>query len=78
MATASQRSTLALIPRPIRRQGKMALIASRVATARFRMLPTFVVIGSQRGGTTSLYEYLIQHPLIMPAQRKEVHYFVWH
>ena len=53
----------------------MALIASRVATARFRMLPTFVVIGSQRGGTTSLYEYLIQHPLIMPAQRKEVHYF---
>ncbi|OOZ39334.1 hypothetical protein BOW53_12185 [Solemya pervernicosa gill symbiont] len=28
-----------------------------------------------KSGTTSLYQYLIQHPQIKRAQRKEVHYF---
>src|SRR5688572_4751100 len=38
-------------------------------------LPSFLIIGVQRGGTTSLYDYLVQHPRIAPAKRKEVHYF---
>ena len=33
------------------------------------------MLGAQRGGTTSLYRYLTQHPRIFPALRKEVHYF---
>ena len=41
-------------------------------------LPHFVIIGSQRCGTSSLYSYLIQHPNISPARRKEVHYFDLH
>ncbi len=69
------RSPISLIPTPVRQSGKALFIASRVATWSFRMLPTFVVIGSQRGGTTSLYEYLIQHPLISRARHKEVHFF---
>ncbi|MEV0662465.1 sulfotransferase domain-containing protein [Actinomadura luteofluorescens] len=35
-------------------------------TADQRHLPDFMVIGTKRGGTTSLWNYLIQHPLVMP------------
>lgn len=34
-----------------------------------------IIIGAQRCGTTSLFEYLSAHPDILPASRKEVHYF---
>jgi hypothetical protein len=37
--------------------------------------PDFVIVGAQRAGTTSLYNYLVQHPRILPARRKEVHFF---
>ena len=37
--------------------------------------PEFIIIGAQKGGTTSLYNYLIQHPQIAPAAQKEIHYF---
>ncbi len=47
----------------------------RLVTAPWRKLPDFLIIGAQRGGTTSLYEYLIQHPQVSPALVKEVHYF---
>ena len=39
------------------------------------MLPGFIIIGAQRGGTTSLYNYLVGHPDVKPALVKEVHYF---
>jgi hypothetical protein len=39
------------------------------------MLPHFIIIGTQRGGTTSLYNYLAQHPSIVALTRREVHYF---
>ncbi len=35
----------------------------------------FLIIGVQKGGTTSLYHYLSQHPQIIPASQKEVHFF---
>lgn len=35
----------------------------------------FLVAGTQKGGTTALYEYLRRHPRIAAAQRKEAHYF---
>ncbi len=47
----------------------------RKSTNPFRMLPDFLVIGAQKGGTTSLYNYLIEHPGIVPAYTKEVHFF---
>ncbi|MDB9525074.1 sulfotransferase domain-containing protein [Oscillatoria sp. CS-180] len=40
-----------------------------------RRLPDFLVIGVVKGGTTSLYKYLIQHPQIISSLKKEVHYF---
>ncbi|WP_448561635.1 sulfotransferase domain-containing protein [Trichothermofontia sp.] len=39
------------------------------------MKPDFIIIGVQKGGTTSLYHDLIQHPQIAPALDKEVHFF---
>ena len=46
------------------------------ATGRFRVLPDFVILGTQRGGTTTLYHYLVRHPQVLGAVAdKEVHYF---
>ena len=39
------------------------------------MLPDFLIIGAARSGTTSLYEYLTQHPLVIPGVGKEVYFF---
>jgi Sulfotransferase domain len=35
-------------------------------TAVLRGGPSFVVIGAKRGGTTSLYRYLLEHPSVAP------------
>ena len=37
--------------------------------------PDYLIIGTQRAGTTSLYQWLIQHPQVVPARMKEVRYF---
>jgi hypothetical protein len=42
--------------------------------ARSIEAPDFVIVGTQRGGTTSLYAYLSAHPQIAPAAMKETHY----
>lgn len=40
-------------------------------------LPNFLIIGSPKSGTTSLYTYLSQHPEIEFSDRKEPKYFCW-
>jgi hypothetical protein len=47
-------------------------------TAPWRVLPSALIIGAQRGGTTSLHNYLLDHPDVHGARRKEVHYFDRH
>lgn len=37
--------------------------------------PNFLIIGIGKGGTTSLYYYLVKHPQILPAIKKEIHFF---
>jgi len=39
------------------------------------MLPNFLIIGSQKSGTTSLYHVLRQHPEVFMPERKEVNFF---
>ncbi|MVO98218.1 ATP-binding cassette domain-containing protein [Paenibacillus lutrae] len=52
-----------------------------VASARTKLFdnaktePAFLIIGTQKGGTTSLYHDLTQHPGIKSAAVKEVHFF---
>lgn len=47
----------------------------RNITSSWRRLPDFLVIGTVKGGTTSLYKYISQHQSILPATKKEVHFF---
>ncbi len=37
--------------------------------------PDFFILGAMKSGTTSLFRYLIQHPLIAPPAHKELHYY---
>lgn len=42
-------------------------------------LPSFLVIGAQRAGTTLLHRILEAHgEIYVPSRRKEVHYFDWY
>ena len=47
----------------------------RVLTSPLRGRPDFLIIGAQRCGTTSLYEYLVQHPMVQGGLYKETRYF---
>lgn len=55
----------------------------RAATSGARILPSFLVIGAQRAGTTSLFDYLSRHPQVAGpssgdgsvAWPKELHFF---
>ena len=47
----------------------------RQLTGRLRGLPSVLIIGSQKGGTTSLFNYMVQHPAVLAPLSKEVHYF---
>jgi hypothetical protein len=47
----------------------------RRLTSGHRALPAFLLIGAQKSGTTTLYDLICQHPRVLPALTKEVHYF---
>lgn len=40
------------------------------------MLPSFVIIGTMKGGTTSLYHYIASHPDVVPSAIKETDFFL--
>jgi hypothetical protein len=47
----------------------------RGITSPIRLLPDFLIIGTQRGGTTSLYHYLKTHPCMEPTTVTDTHFF---
>ncbi len=47
----------------------------RMATWRSRPLPGLIIVGAQKSATSSLFDYLSQHPQLLPSVQKEVHYF---
>ena len=51
--------------------------AIRLLTAKWRASPDFIVVGTQKGGTSSFYSHIIQHPQILrtSAVDYEVNYF---
>jgi len=44
-------------------------------TGFLHVLPDFYIIGAAKCGTSSLYDYLLQHPDVQPAFTKEPRYF---
>lgn len=65
----------AAVPFGVRRRIAHARLAARRPTAGLRMLPSFFIIGTQRGGTSSLFQYLARHPDVARSVRKEIEYF---
>jgi hypothetical protein len=47
----------------------------RSVVGPLRLLPDFIIIGAQKCGTTTLYNILSDHPNILAATKKEVHFF---
>lgn len=47
----------------------------RGLTSSSRLEPEFIIAGVQKGGTTSLFAYLDQHPNLKLSRPKEVHFF---
>jgi hypothetical protein len=50
----------------------------RLLTGPLRGLPSVLIIGTQKGGTTSLFNYMVRHPAVLAPLTKEIHYFDLH
>ena len=60
----------------IKRAVQTVTRSAGLATSRWRMTPSFLIVGGQRCGTTSMYRTLSQHPAVLKAVRhKGIHYF---
>jgi hypothetical protein len=65
-----------LLPRSAKDAVAQGVKALTVRTSGLRILPDYLIIGTQRGGTTSLYRALVQHASVAPTvMGKGVHYF---
>jgi hypothetical protein len=66
----------ARVPAPVKRLVHLGSRSYGRLTAGGRMLPSFLICGGQRCGTTSLYRALAGHPAVLKAVlHKGVHYF---
>ena len=64
------------LPAPVKRVVHLGSRSYGRLTAENRMLPSFLICGGQRCGTTSLYRALAAHPVVLKAVlHKGVHYF---
>lgn len=46
-----------------------------ILTQSLHTLPTFLIIGAAKCGTSSLYDYLMQHPCVGKSLTKQIHFF---
>jgi hypothetical protein len=64
------------MPHSVKAVGRVVSVRVGSATAGRRQLPSFILVGAQRAGTTSLFRALMSHPLIHSANyHKGVNYF---
>src|SRR5262249_48061709 len=60
----------------LKQAARLSLVAARVPTSRARILPSFLIVGAQRCGTTSMSRTLDEHPAVFSAVlHEEVHFF---
>jgi len=48
-----------------------------LSNQNFLSEPNFLIIGSEKCGTSSLYQYIINHPHVISAIEKEIHFFTY-
>lgn len=65
----------AFAPGPLKRACTWLLRLPRLYSSRDRMLPGYIIFGSMRCGTSSLYHALTDHPNVLPALRKQANFF---
>ncbi|MDR7382458.1 sulfotransferase domain-containing protein [Promicromonospora iranensis] len=81
--------TTSRLPQPVIATGRAVIRGYGMLTAPLRRGPDFLLIGAKRGGSTSLYFALLEHPQVMPLfpsarllpkdnHTKGVHYFDSH
>jgi hypothetical protein len=69
-------SVRAAAPHPVKTVGRTVSVRLGAATSGRRQLPSFLLVGAQRAGTTSLFRALLSHPLAYGANyHKGVNYF---
>jgi hypothetical protein len=72
-----------LVPPEARARVKPAVRAAARASSPLRPPPDFLIVGAKRGGTTSLWNWLLQHKGVLPMvpglqKLKSSHYFYMH
>lgn len=74
-----RRQVRAMIPPPLRPATRRAYLRVGAATAPLRLEPSFMVIGGQRCGTTSIFNDLSAHPdVARPPVEKGTDYYTLH
>lgn len=64
------------LPSGVAEAARAAAEAAGTVTAGLRMMPSLIIVGTQRSGTTTLYRLLSDHPgVIRPTASKGVGYF---
>src|SRR3954467_11736234 len=67
------------VPRPVQPAPRRLYLEIGPATSRYRMDPSFLVIGGQRCGTTTIFKSLSDHPQVMrPPVEKGTDYYTLH
>jgi hypothetical protein len=65
-----------LAPDALKRAGRRGVRLIGKHSSEIRLLPDFLLVGTQRGGTTSLHRAIAAHPsVVTPLFHKGVHYF---
>jgi hypothetical protein len=64
-----------LVRASVRKGLELASVAAGHATSGLRIEPSWFIVGGQRCGSSSLYEYMVAHPLIPRSGVKEIHYY---
>ena len=65
MASSLTRSLKARTPRRVLDAADATTRGYAMATARWRVQPDFLIVGTKRGGTTSLWNWLDAHPQVL-------------
>ncbi len=64
------------VPKPVQPLVRDLYLRIGPVTSRFRMTPSFIVIGGQRCGTTTVFKVLSEHPQVMrPPVEKGTDYY---
>lgn len=74
-AASTGRPSPAWVRELVARRLREARLLGRRLYAGERALPSFLVVGAQRGGTTSLFRWLCDHPQVQAPLEKEIQFF---